>query len=96
MSTDTKTHTPGPWKRADLDTYPDAIDEICAEGYDQCLCRVLQEPIAANAALIAAAPALLEACKAARDAYQDMLEVMPVAWQTYDNILADAIRAATA
>ena len=61
---DADTHTPGPWKRADLDTYPDATDEICAEGYDQCLCRVLQEPIEANAALIAAAPALLSALRA--------------------------------
>lgn len=45
----------------------------------------------ANARLIAAAPELLEALKAIREAYKEMFDVMPVAWQTFDNIAKAAI-----
>lgn len=53
-----------------------------------------QEGIA-NLLLIAAAPELLEALMDARNAYQQMFDVMPVAWQTIDNIICDAIAKAT-
>ena len=95
MNTNEQKHTPGPWKRADLDDYPDAIDEICAEGFDQCLCRVYQEPIDANARLIAAAPELLAALQDVSNTYQQLFHVMPVAWQTIDDIVTAAIAKAT-
>jgi hypothetical protein len=47
----------------------------------------------ANARLIAAAPTLLAALQDVSRAYQEMFDVMPVAWQTYDDIVQDAIKA---
>lgn len=44
--------------------------------------------------LHAAAPQLLEACKMADKFYQDNFEIMPVAWQTYADIIDAAIAAA--
>jgi len=49
----------------------------------------------ANARLIAAAPELLAACESAVEAYQSMFAVMPVAWQTFDDILRTTIAKAT-
>jgi hypothetical protein len=49
----------------------------------------------ANARLIAAAPEMLEALQAVADAYQRMFDVMPVAWQTFDDIVQQAIARAT-
>lgn len=43
-----------------------------------------------------AAPKLLDALQALRDGYQALFDVMPVAWQTYDDIAAAAIDKATA
>jgi len=37
---------------------------------------------------------LLAALQDMRDAYQRNFDVMPIAWQTYDEIAAQAIRAA--
>jgi hypothetical protein len=49
---------------------------------------------ASNARLIAAAPDMLAALKIVRDAYQDMFDNMPVAWQTIDNYINAAIKQA--
>lgn len=48
----------------------------------------------ANARLMAAAPEMLQALKDVSKAYQDMFDVMPVAWQTFDHIVSAAIVAA--
>ncbi len=45
----------------------------------------------ANARLIAAAPELVAALQSIRDAYQQHFDVMPVAWQTYDEIARTAL-----
>jgi hypothetical protein len=49
----------------------------------------------ANARLMAAAPELLEALQSLTSAYQQHFDVMPVAWQTFDNIARAAIAKAT-
>jgi hypothetical protein len=49
----------------------------------------------ATARLIAAAPDLLAALQDVVDAYQRHFDVMPVAWQTFDNIARAAIARAT-
>ena len=53
------------------------------------------EQMAANARLIAAAPDMLVALRDVAAAYQKHFDVMPVAWQTYDNIVCAAIERAT-
>jgi hypothetical protein len=49
----------------------------------------------ASAAQIVALPVLLKALRDIRAAYQQHFDVMPVAWQTFDDIAAAAIAAAT-
>lgn len=44
--------------------------------------------------LFAAAPIMLKALKDVRDSYQQMFDSMPVAFQTYDHIVNEAIEAA--
>lgn len=98
MSNTTK-HTKGPWH---LVTSSYSNPRIVAE-YDYSI-AIADMPFwkiehweerLANARLIAAAPELLEACKSVRKAYQDMFDVMPVAFQTYDDILEQAIAKAS-
>ena len=63
MKTQTETqtkHTPGPWAIG-MDTDDESAQIISADG--QHLATVEQYPLEANAALIAAAPALLEALR---------------------------------
>jgi hypothetical protein len=57
--------------------------------------RTLPEVDEANARLIAAAPAMLQALRDVSQAYQDMFDCMPVAWQTFDHIVNTAIQEAT-
>lgn len=87
-------HTPGPW---------------IATGYKSTVVNDSQgntlaihpshdgsvETAQANARLIAAAPDLLAALVDVREAYQQMFSVMPVAWQTIDDIVTNAIDKAT-
>ena len=42
-----------------------------------------------------AAPEMLQALRDVSDAYQSMFDAMPVAWQTFDHIVSEAIKAAT-
>jgi hypothetical protein len=95
-------HTPGPWT---VSEDPDTngvfiIREILASevldasptGVDADLLYEEQNKLrTANARLIAAAPEMLEALKSVSEAYQSMFDVMPVAWQTFDNIVNEAI-----
>lgn len=52
---------------------------------------VLAEDTRELAALFAAAPEMLAALQAVAEAYQQHFAIMPVAWQTYDNIVQSAI-----
>jgi len=79
-------HTPGPWKEHDRSIWAGEI--LLAKVYKQ------GDQGVSNARLIAAAPQLLEALDDVSRAYQDMFDVMPVAFQTYINIVDAAIRAA--
>jgi hypothetical protein len=77
------------WKKA-----PDGMDiPICTTNFS--VGKYKAEPDvhvkAANARLIAAAPEMLEALKSVSEAYQSMFDVMPVAWQTFDDIVNEAI-----
>lgn len=88
-------HTPGPWNIVESNK----VDEESHIQTDlKSICRLwiqMDGQDMANARLIAAAPELLDALKDARNAYQQMFDVMPVAWQTIDNIICDAISKAT-
>ena len=87
-------HTPGPWQIVD-DVPSSAIGYraiLDAEGF------IVANPSPmgdANARLIAAAPELLAALQDMAGAYQRHFDVMPVAWQTYDDIARAAIAKAT-
>ena len=94
----TTKHTPGPWKVyvgwdrqfmdrlyiLDLSGPSKVIAIVCGNG-----CTILENQ--ANAYLIATAPKLLAALKTITEAYQQHFDVMPVVWQTYDNIACEAI-----
>jgi hypothetical protein len=45
----------------------------------------------ANTSLIAAAKVMLQALESVAQAYQEFFDVMPVAWQTFDDIVTAAI-----
>jgi len=48
----------------------------------------------ANTSLIAAAKVMLQALESVAQAYQEFFDVMPVAWQTFDDIVTAAIAGA--
>ena len=53
--------------------------------------RVTEEDAYKRAVLRNAAPDLLEALEDVAKAYQDNFDIMPVFWQTFDNIVTEAI-----
>ena len=76
MPTEVK-HTPGPWK---VTAHPPYNKVIASHGqgrqpvyFDVALCHLETDRAEANARLIAAAPDLLEACKAMLSAIKDSL-----------------------
>lgn len=92
-------HTPGPWTvdPKTLAVYaPDRHGHAAAVRVAQRgLAPLPAAEIAANAALVAAAPDLLAALQHMVDMYQRHFDVMPVAWQTADDIARAAIARAT-
>lgn len=89
-------HTPGPWHPwvhdSNTITASDSshVEPVCFLNN-----KLPPEVAAANGRLIAAAPDLLAALKDVVNAYQQHFDVMPVAWQTYDDIARVAIAKAT-
>lgn len=65
------------------------------DGYGWCVLSAREETVShipqsivhdeANARLIASAPEMLQALESIVDAYQRYFDVMPVAWQSYDD-----------
>ena len=91
-------HTPGPWLFSPVNDCAVAI----VEGDGTSIFDVTvgshttgQSTLAANAALVAAAPDLLAALQHMVEMYQRYFNVMPVAWQTADDIACAAIARAT-
>lgn len=88
--------TPGPWKIIFGGFEGDGYAVIGSPHQNHPIANL--EPqgyTAANAKLIAAAPEMLQALRDVSDAYQSMFDAMPVAWQTFDHIVSEAIKAAT-
>lgn len=90
-------YTPGPWGVEWAVNKP-VFYIRTPGGYGICerpSCGDVDTPVRrvseANARLIAAAPDLLAALEDVQRAYQEMFDVMPVAWQTYDDIVCAAI-----
>lgn len=84
-------HTPGPWF---FDVHPDNTQAVLVdqEGFSIIyLSKPFPNDLSKDARLIAAAPDMLDALQSLVDAYQTHFDVMPVAWQTFDNIARDAI-----
>ena len=91
-------HTPGPWT-IEVDHSCDAPEFIRAqldgEMFDIATLSNETGSVVSNARLIAAAPDLLAALQHMVDMYQRHFDVMPVAWQTADDIARAAIARAT-
>jgi hypothetical protein len=97
--------SPLPWKTQGLSIY--SGDNKVAQGLDETTGRVTKDLMLdtdieydeakANARLIVAsvnhADKLAEALRDMREGYQRMFDVMPVAWQTYDNIAESTLKA---
>lgn len=81
-------HTPGPWAISQTD--PRLVKHLSGPVLAECG-PVNAEEAQANARLIAAAPDMLDALQSLVDAYQTNFDVMPVAWQTFDNIAQAAL-----
>jgi hypothetical protein len=88
-------HTPGPWT-VDGQTLPQNLQISSPDGIVTVIdSEAFADTIEANARLIAAAPDLLAVLRDLSDAYQKHFDAMPVAWQTYDNMVSAAIARAT-
>ena len=90
-------HTPGPWKitrYAALHVETEGHRGICSCGYTNST-KDIDDENKANARLIAAAPDMLAALQDVAKSYQQLFDVMPVAWQTLDDIVTAAIAKAT-
>jgi len=92
------THSPLPWHVCTLGETPFHTSNIVTnDGHP--ICNVQSYPHAttgkADAAFIVRAcnnaERLAEALRDIRNAYQQMFDVMPVAWQTYDHIAESAL-----
>ncbi len=90
METKTK-HTPGPWAVIETKCEFGGCGVIAIEPMRGRIDSAITGLTQGNAHLIAAAPNLLEAAEAVREFYQQNFDVMPVAFQTMDNILEAAI-----
>jgi len=92
-------HTPGPWMIGERVKTARLDNALMIRPADHCNYEYGATAIIgtseANARLIAAAPDLLDALQSMVDAYQTHFDVMPVAWQTCDNIARAAIAKAT-
>ena len=94
-------HTPGPWvyrRSFDSSARRDIWTAADATGHRELVATIPDadgDHINADARLIAAAPDLLAALRDMVGAYQRHFDVMPVAWQTYDDIARAAIAKAT-
>ena len=89
-------YTPGPWV-VDY-SHPDWVEGTTIWANDVVIAHAVADQhhqTEANARLISAAPELLAALQDMVGAYQRHFDVMPVAWQTYDDIARAAIAKAT-
>lgn len=93
-------YTPGPWT-TDGSARGGDLDIIAPSGRVALIdCESRRDfqseaVLESNARLIVAAPELLAALQDMVGAYQRHFDVMPVAWQTYDDIARAAIAKAT-
>lgn len=69
----------------------DRIIALCEPPRDEWTFEAIKHLAEETRTSNAGKPELLQACKDVREAYQQMFDVMPVAFQTYDHILASAI-----
>ena len=89
-------HSAGPWTAMVTDTMGDtpALWDIVQRSSGGTVAEI-QSHNPDDAALVAAAPDLLAALQHMVDMYQRHFDVMPVAWQTADDIARAAIARAT-
>ena len=89
-------HSTGPWTAMVTDTMGDtpALWDIVQRSSGGTVAEI-QSHNPDDAALVAAAPDLLAALQHMVDMYQRHFDVMPVAWQTADDIARAAIARAT-
>jgi hypothetical protein len=89
-------HSTGPWAAMVTDTMGDtpALWDIVQRSSGGTVAEI-QSHNPDDAALVAAAPDLLAALQHMVDMYQRHFDVMPVAWQTADDIARAAIARAT-
>ena len=93
---ETTMHSTGPWTAMVTDTMGDtpALWDIVQRSSGGTVAEI-QSHNSDDAALVAAAPDLLAALQHMVEMYQRYFNVMPVAWQTADDIACAAIARAT-